>query len=363
MEPQPNRVGHGDERAKPTPVPLPIQPTRPEYTSYAAGITNNLSGAPPTATQSPAKTQLGASNTAFSQGGGSRIAVVLNSSPVRHDSHSFGPEHNDAGGFVISDLTPQGRRMALLSSQPAVTPEQGHSPTRQAADASTAMSTAPIRARGRPKGWKPGMPYSAHPHKTQTTAAASREARQVKPRPPPNGFPKRRGRPPKAPSPQPRDIYYKLNPPFIAFLCEWQDCKAELHNLDTLRRHVYVVHGWDSTCRWGKCAHSEPHREFEDDEGFDAHVEQAHLVPFAWHVGDGPNNSSGKNATAKANVEEGIPDYLKDENGNQVTPSVKDQKVEDFNTWRNNRRRLRELITRRDESLPDEEVSEIMEGD
>lgn len=206
------------------------------------------------------------------------------------------------------------------------------------------------------------MSYGGQPIKIQATAAASREARQVKPRPPPNGFPKRRGRPPKAPSPQPRDIYCKLNPPFVAFICEWQDCKAELHNLGTLRRHVYVVHGWESTCRWAKCNQNQPHQEFDDDRSFEAHVEQAHLIPFAWHVGDGPNNSYGLEARAKMDVEGEIPDYLKDENGNQVTHSVKDQKLEDFITWRNNRRRLRELITRRDENLPNEGLNEVIQG-
>ncbi|KPM38463.1 hypothetical protein AK830_g8094 [Neonectria ditissima] len=360
MEPEPNRIGHGNERPKPSHVPLPAYATMPVQNSNGATVKGASSGAAPTLAHSPTKVHLDASNNAFSPRGGSRIAVVLKSSPVRRGSQSFETVHQDAEGLVISDLTPQGRRRALLSSQPPATSEVEPSATRQVDHISTTPSTAPARPRGRPKGWRPGMSYGGHPIKTHATAAASREARQVKPKPPPNGFPKRRGRRPKAPSPQPRDIYRKLNPPFFAFICEWQECKAELHNLDTLRRHVYVVHGWEPTCRWGKCAQNPPRQEFEDDESFEAHAEQAHLVPFAWHVGDGPNNSSGKEV---ANVEAEIPDYLKDENGNQVTPSVKDQKIEDFVTWRNNRRRLRELITRRDENLPDDGLDEVVESE
>ena len=98
--------------------------------------------------------------------------------------------------------------------------------------------------------------------------------------------------------------------------------------------------------------------EFETADVFDAHMEEAHLVPFAWHVGDGPNN--GFEGKRKTEGEE-IPDYLKDEHGNQVTPSVREQQEEDFATWKGNRRKLRELLRRRDENLPDEESEAVDE--
>jgi hypothetical protein len=50
-------------------------------------------------------------------------------------------------------------------------------------------------------------------------------------------------------------------------------------------------------------------------------------------------------------------------NGQQVTPSIKDQKLEDFATWKENRRKLKELLIQRDENLPDESSESSEEKD
>lgn len=100
-------------------------------------------------------------------------------------------------------------------------------------------------------------------------------------------------------------------PKFIPFLCEWRDCKAELHNLETLRKHIYSVHNKVQAsgaivCQWAKCgltrqvhdkSTTEPMFAHEDHEfagmqEFKDHMEKAHLIPFAWHMGDGPRGST-----------------------------------------------------------------------
>ncbi|KAF7545972.1 hypothetical protein G7Z17_g8763 [Cylindrodendrum hubeiense] len=330
---------------------------RYEFASDSIATDDSLGGEPSTRSQSPSETQPNASNTAVTPRGGSRIAVILGASPSHQLTYGIGTKNEHSEESVISDLKPRGKQRAMLATQTQAIPKPAYSPTRQV-DATPGLTPAgPMQNRGRPKGWRPGMPYGKHGSKKQlATAAGSRESRLIKTRPSLNGFPKRRGRPPKAPSPQPREIYCKLNTPFIAFLCEWHGCKAELHNLDTLRRHVYVVHGGKSgrSCLWGKCGRKKPPPAFDHPEGFKTHMEEAHLVPFAWHVGDGPNNSSGLKAEEKMDVEDEIPDYLKDRDGKQVTPSVKNQQLEDFVTWKNNRRRLRELLIRRDENQREE---------
>ncbi|PHH89844.1 hypothetical protein CDD83_5111 [Cordyceps sp. RAO-2017] len=165
-----------------------------------------------------------------------------------------------------------------------------------------------------------------------------------------------------------------MRPQFVDFICEWAGCRAELHNLDTLRRHVYVVHGRHALrCRWGRCgaaAEVEDGKEepvaaaAADPDEFRRHVEERHLVPLAWHVGEGPQNSiAGKGSGGGGECclnNDSVPDFLKDAHGNQVTPSIRDQQVEDRVTWRMNRRRLKELLLRRDENLPSEELDSLV---
>ena len=128
-------------------------------------------------------------------------------------------------------------------------------------------------------------------------------------------LPKRRGRGPgKVKTPE--VPYSRLGQPtYIPFLCEWRGCKAELMNLETLRKHVYVVHGRairvkefvPKACLWGKCGKKAESRDgdgdqemggvvqeevFGDEEAFKAHMEKAHIVPMAWHMGDGPRGTT-----------------------------------------------------------------------
>ncbi|KAG8673533.1 hypothetical protein FPOAC2_06979 [Fusarium poae] len=302
--------------------------------------------APRNHTKSPFKQHPGS----LSSSGRINLDVPLKRPPASLKAYredSIGEDGSDVP--VMSDLTPRGRPSNLSKLVNDVSRPSDPDET-QTGDSSNATSTTPARGRGRPKGsfkkFK-GLPG---------TAAAGRQARQIKPRPYPEGFvgfPKRRGRPPKFQSPPPRELYYRTNVQFFPFLCEWMDCKAELHNLETLRRHVSKVHGDSIECLWGKCGRLEKPPEFEDDEGFEDHIEEAHLVPLSWHVGDGPNNLAER-GLKKRKEDDDIPDYLKDEHGNQVTPSIRDQEEEDLLTWRKNRRKLKELLIRMNDNLPDE---------
>ncbi|KAK5989036.1 hypothetical protein PT974_10534 [Cladobotryum mycophilum] len=310
----------------------------------------------------------------------SRLAVVLKASPSKTQPALTwsDDEANVAGGHVISDLASRTKKQTPGVQQ---TPLQVQVVSEQSHGTSISTSASALKtgtSRGRPRGWKPGMSYvemrgtgsgtrsvrpvGRPPKTTTTTAAAARSARQVKPKPPPSGFTgwKKRGRPPKASSPQPWEVYRKLDAPFIAFLCEWEGCKAELHNLDTLRRHIYIVHKHRGqiVCRWGKCGRRDVVEPFQDTQAFRTHMEAVHIVPFSWHIGDGPKNSGA----AGTRPEDRIPDYLKDAQGNQVTPSIEDQEMEDLVTWRNNRRKLKELLIRMNENLPSEESDAAAAG-
>lgn len=122
-----------------------------------------------------------------------------------------------------------------------------------------------------------------------------------------DGVPRKRGRPPSKPQ-KPMTLQLP-EPKYIPFICEWQDCSAELQNLDTLRRHISVVHGkaQDSglySCLWGKCGKQLAQiqggsyealmkaNEFWTEQDWREHVNEAHLIPFAWHMGDGPKGTT-----------------------------------------------------------------------
>ena len=92
-----------------------------------------------------------------------------------------------------------------------------------------------------------------------------------------------------------------------SFECKWQNCKTELHNLDTLRKHVFKVHRKrilhnTFECLWGDCGEEVtsfnpisnmsivrhvPHA-FGTENVWREHIQQNHFDPLAWAQGDGP---------------------------------------------------------------------------
>ncbi|TWU75668.1 hypothetical protein ED733_007292 [Metarhizium rileyi] len=281
---------------------------------------------------------------------GSRIAARFPASPSPGETstaHKQGPEN----GFSLPKLLTLPKRVRTETGLLPQSPGQDTAPSSATPPPSSTV-TPTSHNRGRPRGWRPGMSYAAMRGNTPPAWKTARSPRQPRAKAPQPGSLRKPGRQPRARSPPPKELYYKANSRFIKFLCEWEGCKAELHNFDTLRRHLQVVHQkrgkW--SCHWGHCDLN----ACADAREWQSHLEDAHLVPFRWHVGDGPNNSSGTGGAVPHSTEAAIPDFLMDADGQQVTPSVKDQKLEDFATWRENRRKLKELLVQRDQNLPDE---------
>lgn len=69
------------------------------------------------------------------------------------------------------------------------------------------------------------------------------------------------------------------------FACRWTKCPAELHNLETLKRHIVKLHIPNNIkCGWKDC---------KNPDGMPAnelwkHVQESHISPVAWKLGDGP---------------------------------------------------------------------------
>ena len=243
------------------------------------------------------------------------------------------------------------------------TRETTQSPQRPSASG-TSTSTAPTRL-GRPKGWRPGMSYAQMrgnplPKRPRTNASA--------------GVIKRRGRPPKAPSLPPDEIFRTLKPEWLSFLCEWKDCKADLQNLSTLRQHVNAVHLEEQdyeeegqkklpwTCLWGSCGMVAQAPTFQTYEEMEDHVEKKHMVSIGWHLGEGPKNEVLDKRLEKKESgqvsENDVPSYLKDKDGNLVTPSIKDQRLEGHAEFKERRRMLWHLMKAFNEGSDSEDEAE-----
>ncbi|KAK4180341.1 hypothetical protein QBC36DRAFT_320380 [Triangularia setosa] len=306
-----------------------------------------------------------------------QVQAVFYSSPKK-EAYTVAPDGLSADELVTSDVLPGLRPQSFYkTNQPPkiLPPSEIQRPVSNTTDPTN--DTPQPKKRGRPKGWRPGQDYST------STPGATPGSKVKKPsgRPPGSGKPGRppgkfkpkgepRGKPGRKPTPTARQVYLKLNPRFPVFICEWKGCPAQLHNLETLRKHILIVHGQPSisppssssssisvdnrsddgliVCKWSTCL-SSPTPRFEND--FRIHVEEAHLIPFAWHCGDGPQNTS---CNPQPQITPQLPKYLFDEEGRQVTPSVEDQQIETEDDRKRRYARINALIERRDQNAPDE---------
>ncbi|KAH6615344.1 hypothetical protein C7974DRAFT_64537 [Boeremia exigua] len=120
---------------------------------------------------------------------------------------------------------------------------------------------------------------------------------------------------------------------YQSFKCKWQNCKAELHNLETLQLHVFKVHKKDplrSTleCLWDGCGKHvtsfdpmsnmslERHvpLAFAGETTWREHLQQSHFDPLSWEQGDGPAGGLSDAHDSEA--------YLSDAQGRRVTPRI-----------------------------------------
>lgn len=175
----------------------------------------------------------------------------------------------------------------------------------------------------------------------------------------------------------PDEIFRTLKPEWVSFLCEWKDCKADLQNLSTLRRHVNAVHLEEQdyeeegkekepwTCLWGSCGLAAQAPTFESYEEMEDHVEEKHMIPFGWHLGEGPKNEILARKPGKKEGEQDgdddVPSYLKDKDGNVVTPSIRDQRIEDHAEFKERRKMLWHLMKAFNEGSDSEDEPEQAE--
>lgn len=103
-------------------------------------------------------------------------------------------------------------------------------------------------------------------------------------------------------------------PQYQSYKCKWLNCKADLHNLDTLKKHIFKVHRKETPhntldCLWDDCGKEvtnfdpltnmrlERHQpySFDLESNWRSHIQQSHFDPLSWELGDGPASGlSGK---------------------------------------------------------------------
>ncbi|KAI9724159.1 MAG: hypothetical protein M1828_003904 [Chrysothrix sp. TS-e1954] len=170
------------------------------------------------------------------------------------------------------------------------------------------------KKRGRPVGWR------KHMQKTPAEWAATTKGSGVKQK-------EQNKRPP--------------SPKYQVYKCEWKGCGVGLHNLATLRKHLHKKHGAPDgdgayTCMWTSCGKVAVFKDgprtvsrfesykFDELEPWKKHVEDAHLTPIAWSLGDGPPGGlSGGEASENSDA------YMSDAQGRRVTPLVPMPTVEE----------------------------------
>ncbi|KAF1840913.1 uncharacterized protein K460DRAFT_410305 [Cucurbitaria berberidis CBS 394.84] len=122
-------------------------------------------------------------------------------------------------------------------------------------------------------------------------------------------------------------------PQYQSYSCKWQNCKAELHNLETLMKHVFKVHRKETLhhtleCLWAECGKEVTNHDpmtnmriekytpqsFDLESNWRNHIKQNHLEPLSWELGDGP--ASGLSDAHESEA------YLSDAQGRQVTPRI-----------------------------------------
>lgn len=133
-----------------------------------------------------------------------------------------------------------------------------------------------IKKKGRPIGWR--------------KAIHSREAAGLEPASNAN-----KSKEPKQFTPKKEKQV--VDPLYQVYKCQWGGCSAELHNLDTLKKHIVKVHGTENDankyeCWWKGCGAATRHEgkvaNFDTIEEWIGHVEEKHMNPIGWKLGDGP---------------------------------------------------------------------------
>ncbi|KAI5195813.1 hypothetical protein AUEXF2481DRAFT_4918 [Aureobasidium subglaciale EXF-2481] len=233
--------------------------------------------------------------------------------------------HQRATSSIATD-TPRNQQTQKMSATPVPGQPIGYSAFRST---QVDENGKPIKRRGRPVGWRKSV------HSKAALAAAAGGGLPVSSAPKPSAAQRQsRGQPSYAPPKQRRTkqakpVVENKEPEieFNVYKCDWEDCGSELHNIDTLRKHVLKLHGkktseGDYECAWFGCFQEEEVTAFDDLGSWMEHMENVHVKPLSKTLGDGPRSGLSDHHSEKSGA------YLSDSFGRQVTPIISMARVQ-----------------------------------
>ncbi|KAH0371640.1 hypothetical protein KCU65_g1774, partial [Aureobasidium melanogenum] len=243
-------------------------------------------------------------------------------SPAKPASRRHTDVHQRATSSIATD-TPRKQQTQNMSATPVPDKPVGYSAFRSQVTEYDENGN-PIKRKGRPVGWRKSI------HSKAALAAATGESGDGAI--PQSSAAPRTSRGQAAPSyappkqrrnRQPNPVVEVKEPEveFNVYKCEWEDCGAELHNIDTLRKHVLKLHGkktaeGDYECAWFGCFQEDEVTAFDDMAQWMEHMESQHVKPISRTLGDGPRSGLSDRYSEQSDA------YLSDSHGRLVTPII-----------------------------------------
>jgi len=278
---------------------------------------------------------------AFKRGRGRPRQSVPGVQTMSFGSSQTGKQPNSAAGDRAPRPTSQHTANWRTSSRPA---DFANASTNQSDSGSPAVgysafrATAtqydkngnPVRRRGRPVGWRKAVHSKAAPGQgTEGGQSSQRRSNGAEQNSENISHGRKRG--PKPGSRQ-KVPYHELEPHYNVYECKWQLCKAELHNMDTLKKHVVKVHGVSNDnnkyeCKWDGCrsggddvsgkgkAPADAPPTFNTIESWLTHLNVYHFLYLARSLGDGPRGGLSDHYDSEASEA-----YMSDATGRIITP-------------------------------------------
>ncbi|PSN72743.1 hypothetical protein BS50DRAFT_513576 [Corynespora cassiicola Philippines] len=266
------------------------------------------------------------------EGGTAKVQAPLPepTNPFKTKRRGRPPRHSFPDALTSTNTPPRATSAAnMTASAPRPSSGVGYSPFRHPTEFGPDGKPLP-KKRGRPVGWRKAIHGSPAAQERPGANGHTGPLNKHKPSQP-SGL---------------RNVNTGVNEPiridsrspsaaprFQSFKCKWQNCQAELHNLETLKKHVLKVHRKETVrgtleCLWSSCGkevtqhdpmtgkmieRNEP-QSFRNEASWRQHIDGEHMAPLSWTQGDGPAGG-----LSDANDSEA---YMSDAQGRRVTPRI-----------------------------------------